>query len=66
MELRYSRHSSNDTVTAKLSKLLAVGAIYIDEAIHITDAEAMDGVWRMALPLSSESAEYQSTILVYM
>ena len=66
MELCYGRDGS-DAIAAELSKLLATGAVYVDEAIHVADAETVDGVWWMALPLGTEACEdissYESYIM---
>lgn len=54
MELRYCRHSC-DALATQLGKLLAIGCVNIDKAIHIADAEALNGVAGLGLPLSSQS-----------
>ena len=54
MKLSHGRHGS-DTVSSKLSELLAARGVDVDETIHVAYAETMDGVWGMALPLSSEA-----------
>lgn len=55
MELGHSRHGS-DAFAAQLRQLVSVCGVDIDKAIHVTDAEAMDGVGRVELPLGPETA----------
>lgn len=54
MELRNSRHSS-DAITPELGQLLPLGGVDIDEAVHVADAEPVDVVPRVELPLRSET-----------
>ena len=54
MELSDSRHS-RDGVASQLRELLAAGAVYIDKTVHVANAETVDRVGGMALPLGSES-----------
>lgn len=37
------RWHGGDTITTELGQLIAVGAVDVDEAVHVSDAEALDG-----------------------
>lgn len=54
MKLRNGRHG-RDAFTAQLSELFSLGGVDIDETIHVADAEFLDAVWRMELPLWSKT-----------
>lgn len=54
MEDSHSRDSGN-TVTSQLRELLPISTIYVDKAVHVSNAEALDGVLRRELPLGTES-----------
>lgn len=54
MELRHRRNSSN-TITSELSQLLSIACIHVDEAIHISDDEALDVVRGLELPLRAKT-----------
>ena len=58
MEFRNGGHSS-DTVTTQLCQLLALRGVDIDETVHISDAEALDVVLWVLLPLGAESVVYR-------
>jgi hypothetical protein len=59
MKLRHRRHS-RDAVATQLRQLLALGRVDIHEAVHVADAEALDAVLRVELPLGAE------TIVIYI
>jgi hypothetical protein len=52
MELRHGRDSGN-AFASKLRQLLSFGGVYVHEAIHVADAEALDAVLGKLLPLGS-------------
>lgn len=54
MELRHRRNSSN-TITSELSQLLSIAGIYVYEAIHISNDEALDVVRGLELPLRAKT-----------
>lgn len=54
MELGDRRHSG-DALAAQLSELLSFGGVDVDEAVHVPDAETVDRVGWVALPLGSEA-----------
>lgn len=59
MELRDGRHSA-DALAAELGDLLPFARVDVDEAIHVADAEALDAVLRLQLPLSSQTVKKDS------
>lgn len=52
MEFGYCRHSGN-TLATQLRQLLSLAGVYIDKAVHVADAEALDVVAGELLPLGS-------------
>lgn len=54
MELRHRRHSS-DPITSELSQLLSIAGIYVYEAIHVSNDEALDIVRGLELPLRAKT-----------
>lgn len=54
MKTRRRRHS-RDALAAELGELVAGGAVDVDEAVHVADAEALDGGLRVCLPLGAEA-----------
>jgi len=54
MKLGHRRHSRN-ALAAQLRQLLAFCGVDIDEAVHVADAEALDVVLGVLLPLCSEA-----------
>lgn len=55
MENSHGRHGG-DALTIKLGELVARRAVDVDEAVHVSDAEALDGGLRVLLPLGAEAA----------
>lgn len=55
MELRDRRHG-RDAIATQLSQLLPFRGVDVDEAVHVPDAEALDAVAGMLLPLCSKTA----------
>ena len=55
MELSHGRHGG-DAFAAQLRQLLSVGGVDVDEAVHVADAEAVDRIGRVELPLGAETA----------
>ena len=56
METSHRWHGG-DTITTELGQLIAVGAVDVDEAVHVSDAEALDGGLGGCLPLGAETDE---------
>lgn len=54
MKLRHRRHS-RDALAPQLSQLLSFRRVDVDEAVHVADAEALDGVRGVELPLCAEA-----------
>ena len=54
MELRYRWHS-RDAIPAQLRQLIPLGGVDVYEPVHVADAETVNGIWRMALPLGSKT-----------
>jgi hypothetical protein len=54
MKLRNSWDSRN-AITAQLSKLLAFCGIYVDKPVHISNAEPLDAIRRVELPLRTQT-----------
>lgn len=54
VEHSYCRNS-RDTVAAKLGKLISRSAVDVDEAVHVSNAEALDVRLWVQLPLGSET-----------
>lgn len=46
---------SGDAVAAELGQLVAGAAVDVDEAVHVADAEALDGGLGVELPLGAET-----------
>lgn len=59
VEHSYCRNS-RDTIAAKLGKLIPRTTVNIDEAVHVSNAEALDVRLRVQLPLRSETEEVTS------
>jgi len=59
MKLRNRRHSRNP-LAPQLRQLLALCCVDIDEAVHVADAEALDVVLGVLLPLCSETGGFVS------
>ena len=62
MELRHGRYGG-DTIATQLRQLFAGSGVDVDEAVHVADAEALDGVSGTELPLGAEATiqnDYQS------
>lgn len=55
MELRDRRHG-RDAIATQLRQLLPFRGVDVDEAVHVPDAEALDAVAGMLLPLRSKTA----------
>lgn len=60
VKLRNSRHGS-DARSTQLSQLLASGGVNIDKTIHVADAEPLDIVRRVKLPLSAETGREKTS-----
>lgn len=54
MKLRHRRYCRYPFPT-QLRQLLAFGRVDIDEAVHVADAQALDGVWGVELPLGAKA-----------
>lgn len=54
VELRNSRHS-RDIGASKLRNLDAVASVDIDKAVHVTNAQTLDTVLRLLMPLGFET-----------
>lgn len=54
MKLRNGRNGG-DPPTTELGELVAVRGIDVDETVHVSDTEALDGIGGLALPLGSET-----------
>lgn len=54
MELRNSWYSC-DTITTQLGELFTLRCVYVDKAIHVADAEALDAVLWVELPLCTQT-----------
>jgi hypothetical protein len=52
MELGNCRYCCN-AVSPKLRQLLPFGCVYVDEAVHVADAESLHAVLGELLPLGS-------------
>ena len=52
MEFRYGWNGGN-AFASKLRQLLSFGGVYVHEAVHVADAEAVDVVAGELLPLGS-------------
>ena len=54
MELRH-RWYGCDPFSTQLRQLISVCGVDVYKPVHVTDAEAVDGIWRMTLPLRSKT-----------
>lgn len=54
MKLRHGRHR-RDALPSQLCQLLPFGCVNVDEAVHVADAETLDRVWGVELPLGAET-----------
>jgi hypothetical protein len=54
MKLRHGRHR-RDALPSQLCQLLPFGCVNVDEAVHVADAETLDRVWGVKLPLGAET-----------
>jgi len=52
MELR-DGWNGGDAFAAQLRELLSLRCVYVHEAVHVADAEALDAVLGVLLPLGS-------------
>ena len=55
--------NSSDPITAKLSQLIAGAAVNIDEAVHVTDTEALDVGLGVHLPLWTKTRQVQISLM---
>ena len=56
VKLCNSRHG-RDAISAQLRELLTFGGVDIDKAVHVPNAEAVDAVAGVLLPLCAETAQ---------
>lgn len=61
MELSDGRNGG-DAVAAKLCQLLAFRSVDVNETIHVANAEPLDGVGRLCLPLSTKATMNQESV----
>jgi len=52
--LRHGRHR-RDALPSQVCQLLSFGCVNVDEAVHVADAETLDRVWGVELPLGAET-----------
>lgn len=55
VELRHGRHGGDGALAAELRQLRPVRGVDVDEAVHVADAEAVDGVRGVEVPLGTEA-----------
>ena len=55
---------SSDAIATQLRKLLTLGCVDVDEAVHVADAEALHAVLWLLLPLRAQNRNPSSRLIV--
>ena len=55
--------NSGDPLSSQLGELHAIGAVHVDKSVHVSNAEFLNGILWISLPLWSQSIDKQVSTL---